>query len=79
MYSRASQILRTEVKVLHKNYFAKSSKLLVPVCNITIFPKTYTTERNFNGSHNFHKRFSVQYICYSILFGAATYASYKIW
>ncbi|XP_049702786.2 calcium uptake protein 1 homolog, mitochondrial isoform X2 [Helicoverpa armigera] len=80
MYSVSSRLIKIPIELSTIRYVASvqtSSKILSVTSNEKLnLQQNYST----NSNHDTHREgYSYKYLCYSLLFGAAAYTSYKFW
>lgn len=78
MYNISSRIFKIPkeiVKIRHAPHVGEVTKVVTPI--VTKFINFHSNKSHYN-SERFRK-YSYKYLLYSILFGATTYTSYKIW
>lgn len=79
MYSLSSYLMRIprEVNAVQKLTILRASKAF-PGWKCAVCPRSFSDEEKSreNGSP---RQFPIQHICYSVIIGAASYTTYKLW
>ncbi|CAH0727852.1 unnamed protein product, partial [Brenthis ino] len=78
MYNISSRIFKIPkeiVKIRHATQVGEVTKIVTPI--VTKFINFHSNKSQYNNER--FRKYSYKYLLYSILFGATTYTSYKIW
>ncbi|XP_075970435.1 calcium uptake protein 1 homolog, mitochondrial-like isoform X2 [Anticarsia gemmatalis] len=81
MYSVSTRLLKipTDMATIRKITSINTASRILAVTNKSSdLQRNYSTNTN-NDSSNHSQQYTYKYLCYSLLFGAATFTSYKYW